>query len=382
MNTYEANNINDLTPSEGLEFQINDDGSGYIVVGSGSCRDKDIVIPSTYSGLPVTEIGEGAFRPIGMSGITSIYIPDSVKVIGKHAFENCESLVEINIPSGITVINDYTFLRCDRLSKITLPDTVTEIGACAFDDCDSLTEITLNSGLKTINWGAFECCKNLRKIDIPEGVEIIDYYLFDLCTRLKEISIPKSVKDINPLAFNDCLSLERITVHEDNEHYKSIDGNLYTKDGSTLVHYASGKNDESFYVPSDVTTIDEFAFEYSKKLKTISIPDSVKEIKRGAFYHCEALESIHIPDGVTKIAHDTFSHCNALECITIPKSVTRIEAYSMQASMIIFEDPTNWQTAKGGLFSGISKSLLSDPAKASKAFSTGKYSKVAIKKKT
>ena len=46
--------------SEGLEFLPSRDGTYYVVSGIGTCTDTDIVIPSTYEGLPVTKIyGQG-----------------------------------------------------------------------------------------------------------------------------------------------------------------------------------------------------------------------------------------------------------------------------------------------------------------------------------
>jgi hypothetical protein len=55
-------------------------GETYQVKGIGNCTDTDIVIPSTYNGLPVTSIGEDAFT--GRSSLTSVTIPDSVTIIG------------------------------------------------------------------------------------------------------------------------------------------------------------------------------------------------------------------------------------------------------------------------------------------------------------
>ena len=47
--------------SEGLEYELNDDGKGYTVSGKGTCKDTNLIIPSTYNNLPVTSIGDRAF---------------------------------------------------------------------------------------------------------------------------------------------------------------------------------------------------------------------------------------------------------------------------------------------------------------------------------
>ena len=46
--------------SEGLKYMIGGGGTYYTVNGIGTCTDTDIVIPSSYEGLPVTKIyGQG-----------------------------------------------------------------------------------------------------------------------------------------------------------------------------------------------------------------------------------------------------------------------------------------------------------------------------------
>ena len=47
---------------EGLEFAMNQDRKSYRVVSIGECTDKDLVIPSTYKGYPVTGISAQAFK--------------------------------------------------------------------------------------------------------------------------------------------------------------------------------------------------------------------------------------------------------------------------------------------------------------------------------
>ena len=74
---------------------------------SGSVNIPETV---TYQGTTysVTGIGDAAFR--FCSGLTSITIPNSVKVIGYRAFYGC-SLTSITIPNSVTSIGEMRFLH-------------------------------------------------------------------------------------------------------------------------------------------------------------------------------------------------------------------------------------------------------------------------------
>jgi hypothetical protein len=76
--------------TEGLLYIENAEGTGYEVRGFGSADTRNVVIPSTHKGLPVTGIAARAFKDEDL--ITSITIPDSVTGIGQGAFSGCDSL--------------------------------------------------------------------------------------------------------------------------------------------------------------------------------------------------------------------------------------------------------------------------------------------------
>ena len=118
-------------------------------------------------------------------------------------------------------------------------------------------------------------------------------------TSIQKVEIGKSVTSINDGAFSDCRSLKSITVDEDNTVYKSINGNLYTEDGKTLIRYAVGKTDTSFTIPDSVTNIGLGAFNNCGSLEFVVIPDSVTSIGNSAFYGCDGLTSVTFKDTST-----------------------------------------------------------------------------------
>lgn len=75
---------------------------------------------SAFDGLPVTEIGAGAFS-------------------------RCKRLEAIRLPETLQTIEMLTFYLCESLREITVPASVTAIKSCAFDWCSSLAAITIEN---------------------------------------------------------------------------------------------------------------------------------------------------------------------------------------------------------------------------------------------
>lgn len=82
------------------------------------------------------------------------------------------SVKEVVLPDSLMVIGKKAFMNCDALQTITLPDSVTTIGDNAFYG-SGLTDIVLNEGLKYIGKEAFMGCKQLKSIHLPASVKEI-----------------------------------------------------------------------------------------------------------------------------------------------------------------------------------------------------------------
>jgi hypothetical protein len=100
------------------------------ITGLGSSSGAAI-IPSTITGLPVTDIGVQAF--LLCSRLTSVTIPDSVTNIWTQAFQQCTSLTNVTMGTNIATIGYAAFCDCMNLASITIPDSVTSINGEARD---------------------------------------------------------------------------------------------------------------------------------------------------------------------------------------------------------------------------------------------------------
>ena len=304
------------TSDEYFTFNYLSDTDSYeIKAKNAKNMPAEVVIPSKHEGKPVTSICYYAFR--SCSSLTSIVLPSSVTSIGYAAFWSCISLTSIVLPSSVTSIDNFAFVFCSNLTSIVLPSSVTSIGgqtfqgcrsltsivlpssvtsigSYAFYNCSSLTSVTFEEGSKLTSIGddAFSGCSSLTNIVLPSSVTSIGNRAFDGCNSLKSIVLPSSVTSIGDGPFKDCSSLTSIKVEKGNTNYKSIDGNLYSYDGKTLIQYAIGKNDMSFNIPSSVSSIGSYAFEYCSSLTSIVLPSSVTSIGSYAFVNCYGLYKV------------------------------------------------------------------------------------------
>lgn len=210
-----------LSPSEGLEYTLNESQTAYTLTGIGTATDTDILIAAEYNGLPVTKIEGVAFY--NCSELTSITIGSNVTEVGDAAFYGCNGLTSIMVASentffksieGVLFSYDGTTIVYHPVAKIdisyTIPDSVTNIGTYAFYDCSEMTSVTIGSGVTSIGNYAFVNC-GLTSITIPDSVTSIGTSAFDNC-KFSSVIIPDSVTYIGRYAFFNCINLTSVTI--------------------------------------------------------------------------------------------------------------------------------------------------------------------------
>lgn len=266
-------------------------------------------IPAEIDGLPVTEIGYGAFAYCDK--LTNVTIPSSVTSIGNWAFHRCGSL-NISVDSGnknYSDINGVLFNKNkteiiayakDKIqSEYSIPDSVTSIGYEAFAYCESLTSVTIPNRVINIGGNAFLDCISLMSVTIPDSVTSIGEGAFFNCESLVRITIPDSVTNIGNETFYGCSSLTSVTI-----------SNGVTSIGDSAFEWCESLT--SVMIPNSVTSIGDYAFEWCESLTSVTIGIGVTSIGDLVFYGCSRLTSVMIPSNVTSIGDWAFNDCNSL----------------------------------------------------------------------
>lgn len=167
-------------PNPASDFTYTAFEEGVIIIGYVG-KSTTVVIPEFIEDLPVTEIGEEAFRNNLI--IKKIVIPGSVQAIRSGAFAECESLKEAVIDLAPIASIDGKYA-----------------GIPAFYGCSALTTVSIGSGIRLyIGDNAFGNCTSLKTVTLPRSVRNQDWrddnWPFGGCTSLKTINYRGSVSD-------------------------------------------------------------------------------------------------------------------------------------------------------------------------------------------
>lgn len=254
-----------------------------------------------------------------------IDIPDAHPEDSKK-YKQCEvcdyKIFQPLIPSeGLEIIDGGNYGFC----------SIKGIGTCT-DENIIIPETYNGYPVQELSSGCFKNKTSIKSVVLPDTIQKIPYGAFENCTSLERVYFGSGMSEFNPSCFSTCTSLKNLVVSPKNKYYQSIDGNVYSKDGKTMLGYAIGKPDETFTISNNIERIEKYCFVHSK-LKSVVFSSSVKEIGEYAFEDCVSLESVALGNNLEKIEDYAFLRAG-IKSITIPESVTSIGTAAFRESQL------------------------------------------------
>lgn len=305
------------------EKYATDNGFEFISLGKGQ---------GECNGIVYRLLNENEAAIIDYSGKSKILdIPEFIEEykiveIKKSFFQNCSETEIFNVPKNVNQI-DTTYLKDNQnLSAINI-------------ETDNNTYYSIDGVLfsKVTNEMLLYPSKNETEIlTVPEGIVKTCAINSNF---LKTLNLPSTVTELGKIY---CDSLENINVNEQNKNYCSVDGVLYDKEVTDLIHFPLASQITELLVPDTVTTVSA-GIETTKHLKNITLGKNVKDFSGYVFtMHGELIENIFVDEdnpnfysknGVlySKITNDVVAYPqnNRAKTFEIPESSNWIHGYGL-----------------------------------------------------
>ena len=314
-------------------------------------------------------IGTGTFH--GCTNLKEIVIPESVTNINDRAFGYCENLEQIVFAGDAPAFHETAFSNVETYVKYPANNstwttdiiqdyggTITWVayiedhtheydedhkcecgaigGSCgenlnwAFDEegtlrisgSGAMDAIAFDSvaGQYLTPWKDWQ--DHIKSVVIESGITDVADQAIGSCENLATITIPATVTKLGDFAILSCPSLKEIQVDDENLHYCTVDGVLYSKDMTTLIKYPACRPGTAYTVPDTVTKLMHTAFDSSSNLVNITLPDNITVLDTDTFADCTSLKNIRLPKNLTQMeAGSIFWKCSSLESIEIPDNV-------------------------------------------------------------
>jgi hypothetical protein len=179
-----------------------------IVSADGNVDEQFSVIKAALRGAS----NKYVYLDFSKSDMRSVPFQAFSTQVGENEYTGCNTLIGVNIPDSVTLIDKYAFTNCENLASVTLPPNgITDFLWMAFRNCTNLASIRLPDTLTFMEWNVFENT-GLTSITIPDSVTRTDGWVFVGCSKLVNISIGKGLTKLLSGTFGYCYSYSSITI--------------------------------------------------------------------------------------------------------------------------------------------------------------------------
>lgn len=179
--------------------------SNTYAIGNGAFANTKSL--KKISSLYLSSIGDYAFKGSGIE--SAIFRSYDLKTIGSGAFEQCQNLKSAEIDGGRTdldfILGENLFYGCSSLTSVKLPNHVKVLPKNVLGSCKALAEFTIPKSCATIGESALYNT-SVTEIDVPDKCVFIDKYAL---YSVKTLHMTSSVSYIS----NSALSTTGLKVY-------------------------------------------------------------------------------------------------------------------------------------------------------------------------
>ena len=287
----------EIVDSLHIKYSLREDGTA-LVTGYVGVRET-VEIPAEVDGSRVTGIAD-------------------------FAFQSNLQLRKVKIAEGIETLGSFAFKWCSQLTDVTLPSTLKVIGPWAFNSCVNLNQPVIPAGVTRIAEGAFADCPKISSFVPPPALRFLERYSFQNCIGIRQVTIPRSVERMEGGVFAGCTGVQEFQIEANHPTFTLVDGVIFDRSLSTLVHFPPGRGG-SYVVPPSTRTIGQRSFYGCFDLESVKLPDQLETIQTQSFIQCNSLETIEIPASVDLLMDGAFSNCQRLKTVKIMGSDTIVD---------------------------------------------------------
>ncbi len=192
----------------------------------------------------------------------------------------------------------------------------------------------------------------LYKINLPSSLERIEDFAF-WNTAISVITIPKTVSHIGIGAFSGGL-FEGYVTEYGSEHFRALNGVLYTADMKKLVSFPTVKSSSYDVGKNSVEIIGAYSFMYTMELNSVTLSDGVKTIEEGAFLN-SSLQTINLGEGMETVGPYVFTGCTKLKSLHIPDSLKNLDYSALEqclslTTLTVGDNNPSYSVASGFLY--------------------------------
>ena len=302
--------------------------TGLMLDGGGDCWANTSAVNYMFEKLGLTVYARYAANDPGAGSghRNSVVIIDGERYLVDCGYTGNAprhyELSKMDYDYSYKILNDGT-LRLYQYegtdTNIVVPDTidgrkVTVLGNSTFQYCTQASDI--------------------ESVTLPDSLTTIEKNAFYNCEKLKSVTIPQNVSSIGLAAFVEGLSessLTEIKVDPENPYFSEKDGVVFSKDGTKLIVFPSGRSGD-YQIPDGTVSVGDYAFYYCVNVSSITVPGSVRSLGEGAFGNCSSLTKAVLNEGLEEIGEYAFQSSSGIRDLIIPASVKSVGKNGLRLS--------------------------------------------------